>query len=386
MLDHLETTPGALPLLQFAAAKLWESRDKARKLLTHQAYAGMGGVAGALASHADRVIEGLGQQKAGLARSLLLRLVTPERTRAIVPMAELRELSREVGEVQNLVDQMVDARLLVVQTLEGGKGSTVEIVHESLVQGWPMLRRWLDENQDDAALVDQLRLASRQWAQKNRDAGMLWRGDTADEAKKFRKRYKGPLSDVERGFLDAVVAHEQAAIRRKRAGVIFGFIFLSALVVGAMVVAVYFQRLHGQAQKAEKSATEAQGVAEQRLAETQAKEKERQIADAERIKALEAKSVVDVKLNKSEENLVETNKQLAIALEEAQKDRDDARGAKTRAEQGEQRAEKAQAEAEVAKEDAIKAKKEAERLYKAEAERAARMEKQLGTKIVPTLK
>src|SRR5262249_7062594 len=163
MLDHLETTPGALPLLQFAAAKLWESRDKARKLLTNAAYANMGGVAGALSSHADRVIADIGIHKQALVRPILLRLVTPERTRAIVPMAELRELSREVGEVQRLVDQMVDARLLVVQTLEGGKGSTVEIVHESLVQGWPTLRRWLDENQDDAALVDQLRVAARQW-------------------------------------------------------------------------------------------------------------------------------------------------------------------------------------------------------------------------------
>ena len=44
---------------------------------------------------------------------------------------------REIGEVQRLIDQMVDARLLVVQTMEGGKGSTVEIVHESLINNWP---------------------------------------------------------------------------------------------------------------------------------------------------------------------------------------------------------------------------------------------------------
>src|SRR5205823_7027339 len=82
MLDHLETTPGALPLLQFAAAKLWENRDTSRKLLTHQSYAAMGGVAGALASHADRVVQDLGPQNTGLLRAILIRLVTPERTRA----------------------------------------------------------------------------------------------------------------------------------------------------------------------------------------------------------------------------------------------------------------------------------------------------------------
>src|SRR5262249_62033186 len=94
--------------LQFAPAKLWDSRDRARKLLTHASYTAMGGVAGALASHADRVISDIGPQAHGLARSLLLRLVTPERTRAIVPLSELREMSREFGAVQRLVDQMVD--------------------------------------------------------------------------------------------------------------------------------------------------------------------------------------------------------------------------------------------------------------------------------------
>src|SRR5262249_47396969 len=161
-----------------------------------------------LASHADRVVSDIGAQRAPLVRALLLRLVTAERTRAIVPIAELRELSREVGEIQRLIDHMVDARLLVVQVLEGGKGSTVEIVHESLVQGWPTLRRWLDENQDDAALVDQVRVAARQWQQRGYNHDLLWRGDSAAEAKRFRMRYKGPLADVERAFIDAVVGLE----------------------------------------------------------------------------------------------------------------------------------------------------------------------------------
>src|SRR5262249_57140651 len=38
MLDALSATPGALPLLQFAAAKLWEERDRERKLITASSY------------------------------------------------------------------------------------------------------------------------------------------------------------------------------------------------------------------------------------------------------------------------------------------------------------------------------------------------------------
>ena len=111
--------------------RVWETRDAGRRMLTYASYQQMGGVTGALASHADNVVQELGQTKQALVRAVLLRLVTPDRTRAIVPLDELRELSREHGEVQRLVDQMVDARLLVVQTMEGGKGSTVEIRTDS---------------------------------------------------------------------------------------------------------------------------------------------------------------------------------------------------------------------------------------------------------------
>jgi hypothetical protein len=393
MLDHLETTPGALPLLQFAAAKLWESRDKGRRELTQAAYNAMGGVTGALASHADSVVQDLGPAQHALARAVLMRLVTPERTRAIVPLDELRELSREQGAVQRLVDQMVDARLLVVQTLEGGKGSTVEIVHESLIQRWPSLRRWLDEGQDDAQLVDQLRTAARQWHAKGRSADLLWRGETADEAKKFLKRYKGPLSDVERSFLDQVVSYGQAAARRRRVAVIVGFVGLGGLVIAAMVALVIIQASRSEASKQRDSAVSANAAekeaskkalaareaaesaqqvaeaarqqAEANLSAAQEKERERLAAETEKQQVEQAKQVVDTKLGKSEIDL-------RRALEQARAN--------------EKRAERAQVDAEAAKDEALTAKAVAESLLKQEKERVRRMQSQIGSPIVDDLK
>ncbi len=393
MLNHLETTPGALPLLQFVASKLWEQRDKARKMLTRQSYEAMGGVAGALASHADRVIQDLGAQKTPLIRALLMRLVTPERTRAIVPISELRELSREVGEVQRLIDEMVTARLLVVQTLEGGKGSTVEIVHESLVQGWPTLRRWLDENQDDAQLVDQLRTAARQWHAKARDPGLLWRGDTADEAKKFRKRYKGPLSDVERAFLEEVVSYEMATIRRRRVAVIGGFIGLGAIVVVAMIGLVVVQKSRNAAkqnlvlaQQAQVESDEQAKVAQQRLEQVQKEERQRQIAEdakksaeASLVKTEEAKKDTEVKLDKSEENVAEKNKELEKQIREVR------RQVKI-AEDALRRVSEANDELQVANTKEEVARKDAERLAKEMQEKADRLQAQIGSKAIDTLK
>ena len=388
MLDHLETTPGALPLLQFAATKLWDARDKSRKMLTNASYAAMGGVAGALASHADRVISEIGAAKAPLVRAILLRLVTPDRTRAIVPMVELRELSREVGEVQQLVNQMVDARLLVVQTIEGGKGSTVEIVHESLVQGWPMLRRWLDENQDDAAFVDQLRTAARQWHTKGRSVDLLWRGETADEAKKFKARYKGSLSDAERAFLAEVVEYDVAVKRRKRTAIIGGFIGLGVLVIAAMVALVVIQKSRSEATKQAQIAKVNEQAAKDQLEETKREEAKRVAAESAQ-KQIEAqkkqveveKKQVDTKLVAADADLAVKNAELLESLDKEKASAATAIAAERLAEESAVKAAKAQKEAEAAKLVAEQAQKEAQAAYAKEHDRAERMQKQVGKTI-----
>jgi len=394
MLNHLETTPGALPLLQFAASKLWDQRDKARKILTRQSYEAMGGVAGALASHADRVVQELGPAKTGLIRAILLRLVTPERTRAIVPIAELRELSREVGEVQRLIDEMVNARLLVVQTLEGGKGSTAEIVHESLVQNWPMLRRWLDENQDDAQLIDQLRIAARQWHQKGRDPGLLWRGETADEAKKFRKRYKGTLSDVERAFLEEVVSYEQASIRRRRVAIIGGFIGLSAIVVVAMIGLVVVQKSRNDAKKnlatavvAQAEAEEAKSIAEQRTKDLEEKERQRLVAEAAKARADADLAAKEEVVSKQEVVIDEAKEDIKIKNAQLEKQVRELRRQKTQLAEAVAEVKAANVLAEEQRKEAVAETVRANALTKAAQDKAERLEKSMGgNKPVTTLK
>jgi hypothetical protein len=393
MLDHLETTPGALPLLQFAASKLWETRDAGRRMLTEASYQAMGGVAGALASHADNVIQELGPSKQTLMRAVLLRLVTPERTRAIVPMDELTELSREQGAVQYLVNQMVDARLLVVQNLDGGKGSKVESVHEALITNWPALRRWLDETQEDAVLVDQLRTAARQWNSKGRSPDLLWRGDTAEEAKKFRIRYKGTLSDVETAFLDEIILYEKAVARRKRTAVVGGFVGLGALVVASMIALVVIQKSRGEARDAaklaiikEREAVSLRQSAEDNLEAMKRKELERQqaeaekaAAEAEKARAEAAKAVATTQLNTAQEDLARKNAELELALQESKLAEARAKSAKAAAEISEGEA--------VAAKNAVSAEKaKFEALFKQEAERVKRLQQQIGSPIVDDLK
>jgi predicted RNase H-like nuclease (RuvC/YqgF family) len=334
------------------------------------------------------VMAELSPQAQTLGRALFLRLVTPEHTRAIVAMDELRELSRDTGEIQRLLEQLVAARLLLVQSTGGDQGasSTVEIVHESLIHSWPTLRRWLDETQDDAALLDQLRTAARQWQAKNRDPGLLWRGDTADEARRWYRRYHGPLSDVQKAYLDAVFAQALSAQRRRRQAVIAGFAAMGVLITAA-VVALFIIRGAKQAadrnaiaaQQSAVLATTAQKEAEERLAEVQRKEAERLAAETRARKSSDA-------LDLTAEELRKTNEELLLALDEANASRERAKKAKETAEENAEQALAAQKEAEAARQDAVKAKDKVEQLLAREKARAKKLEEQLGSPIVDTLK
>ena len=331
MLDHLEHTPGALPLLQFAASQLWETRDRDRRLLTAESYRRIGGTAGALASHADAVLAECSTREQALVRSLFLRLVTPERTRAIAPMSELYALSTDSAEVHRVIDRLVRSRLLVTQTTASENGGTsaggsVELVHESLIQSWPLLRRWLDENQDDAGFLEQLRNAAKQWQAKGFPSGLLWSGEAMEEAKLWHSRYRGELPELQRAYLNAVFSLSVRVTRRKRLAVSSAIAFLSLLVIAAAVALVMIR-------DAQKEATAQARLAKSQLSLTQAAEvtanAERKKADAERKKAVEAS-----------QKLGTQNAELVAAIDTANHARLESDAARGEAEEARKRAEK----------------------------------------------
>ncbi|MFH1177509.1 MAG: hypothetical protein V1750_08890 [Acidobacteriota bacterium] len=89
MLQAVEGERGALPLLAFAAASLWDRRDREHGLLTRAAHEAIGGVAGALAQHAEGTLARVGTDKLPLVRELFRNLVTAQGTRAVRDVDEL---------------------------------------------------------------------------------------------------------------------------------------------------------------------------------------------------------------------------------------------------------------------------------------------------------
>ncbi len=251
MIEAVSSEPACLPLLQFAARRLWEARDAEAKLLTHEAYQQMGGVEGALAGHADSLLEELQPHEQSLAREILLQLITPERT-------------RQIGTVDHLLDgrdgaEEVLERLRAARLVSVHKGSrtaaTVELAHESLIDRWHTLSRWIDDNREELALVAEVQQAAEMWDRRGRREQELWQGDALLETKLNLSRLSAKLSPLQRDFIDAAWGRERRRVRNKRLAV-------AVAVVGLAVIAVVLgvQKREAQQQRAAAESREKEAV------------------------------------------------------------------------------------------------------------------------------
>ncbi|AUX42651.1 ATPase AAA [Sorangium cellulosum] len=364
ILDALETTRGALPLLQFTAARLWEMRDRGRRLLTRASYEALGGVAGALASHADTLLAGMSERQARLSRAVLERLVTPERTRAVASLGELCELPGDPGEIERVVGLLADGRLLAIEKGSDRAGSTVELVHESLIERWPTLKRWLDESQEDAVFLDRLRAAARLWDASGRAADTLWRGKVAEEARGFRERHRGALPERERLFLEEVLRladHTQRRRRRLVSGVIAA---LSILVGAAGAGIVKLTRQNGVITEQLDAIRRTEDTLKTALASEEAQrsaaERARQESEAERRRAEQMQREAEQARDRAEAEAARAR----AAAGEARAARDTAQRSEAEAREAEGKATEEERKAREAAEAALRSKREQEQLIR----------------------
>jgi WD40 repeat protein len=233
MVESVEGARGALPLLAFAVARLWEKRDRERKLLTRAAYEEIGGVAGALAQHAEAAMDGIGPERQGIVREIFRNLVTAEGTRAVMDCEELLSVFPERKGAEEVLRQLVEERLLTTYEVEGQEGEPshhrVEVVHESLLKAWPRLVRWQAQDEEGAVLRDQLKQAAHLWEEKGRSPDVLWSGTAYREFELWRERYAGKLTALEEQYAQAMVERARRRRRLRRAAVAAAFVVLAGV-------------------------------------------------------------------------------------------------------------------------------------------------------------
>jgi WD40 repeat protein len=245
--------PGALPLLSFTAAELWKRRNRHFHQLSRRAYHAIGGVGGALADHAEAVRARLIPDEQRLLREAFRHLVTAEGTRAVLTRSELAQLLGGGGHAETVIEQLVGGRLLVATDGERGE-QRVEVIHESLLAAWPRLAEWRHEDAEGAWLRDQLRAAARQWEERGRPRGLLWRDELLAEYRLWRARLPGALTAAEEAFAAAALADAVRGRRTRRMLVIGAFAVLAAGMAVLWLSSVEARRARAHAEVEQRAA------------------------------------------------------------------------------------------------------------------------------------
>jgi WD40 repeat protein len=244
MVAEVEGERGALPLLAFAASRLWDHRNREDGFLTREAYEHIGGVGGALAQHAEATLEAIGREREPLVRELFRNLVTSQGTRAARDRQDLvsvfgEEERQPAGEI---LDALIDARLLTSYETVSDNGDEevahhrIEIIHESLLSNWPRLVRWQSQDQEGALLRDQLRQAAQMWRERGHPEDLLWTGTSFKEYELWRERYAGGLSEAEKEFAVAMKSKAERRRRQKRIALATAF----GLLLAVLAVIAFF--------------------------------------------------------------------------------------------------------------------------------------------------
>jgi DNA-binding winged helix-turn-helix (wHTH) protein/WD40 repeat protein len=270
MVAEVERERGALPLIAFAASRMWELRDTERRLLTREAYEQIGGVGGALAQHAEATLEAIGPDRRPIVRELFRNLVTAQGTRAVRDVDELVSVFGEGSraEARFVLRALTDARLLTSFEGEAGEGGAggprhrVEVVHESLLRAWPRLVRWQAQDAEGALLRDQLRQAAHLWEDKGRPDDLLWAGASYREYAVWRERYPGALSELEEAFARSMTELADRRRRRRRAAATAAIVVLLAV---AAALTMLWRRSVQETRRAE--AAKLLALAQARLAD-----------------------------------------------------------------------------------------------------------------------
>ncbi len=137
----------SLPLLEYSLTVLWEQRQLNR--LTLADYTRSGGVQGTLQQSADMAYAALSGAEQAVAQWIFLGLTQlgegTEDTRKLAFKSELVTGQYSEAEVDWVLDKLVTARLVVVDSLDsrGDKSdlvTVVDVAHEALIRHWGRLR------------------------------------------------------------------------------------------------------------------------------------------------------------------------------------------------------------------------------------------------------
>jgi energy-coupling factor transporter ATP-binding protein EcfA2 len=238
-----------LPILQLCLSRLWENRETKTipETIPEHVYRELGGLTGALASHAKSVMEqihaeaeklpflarsilkshlGLGMIGLGILGRLFLGNSNddPEQSlsegidrvyRAVILQfvevgdkgedARRRVRTSDLNPLEKwLAQQLRKGRLLVVSSDAASGEDMMELAHDSLLTKWTPLSNLIEARRDHLRLRSQLQREAAYWNMRGRPARYRWSDERALEVAGMMREMSHHLSDVEQLFLGPV--------------------------------------------------------------------------------------------------------------------------------------------------------------------------------------
>jgi tetratricopeptide (TPR) repeat protein len=228
--DAAIKNPGALPLLEFTLEELYKQRT-AEGVLTFDAYRKLGGVEGALAQRAEEVYRGLepAVQKAMDLELHFLISIEVDDGEKVTRKYALHDIVTATPETKAFVEAFVQARLFTTDLATDGS-PIVYISHEALLQHWPRLKDWIEENRELIRIRSRVNTAATEWLSEDRSKDLLYTAKKqVSDAELLRKNKNIELTESEQAFVNSSLARSRRMWWFKRA--------IAALLVILTVVA-----------------------------------------------------------------------------------------------------------------------------------------------------
>jgi hypothetical protein len=210
----------SLPLLSFVLDELYRRDVEAGggNVLTYRSYRELGGLEGAIARHADQLVEELEPQLLAALPTLLLSLVEVDEVKSTATARTVRRAALVDAAQRELADRLVAARLAVAD--DTGAGETLRLAHEALLGHWPRLAALIEEHRDFLLVRRRLQAEAANWQRHDRHGDFLLPpGRRLAEAEEALALRRNDLDQEIVAYAEASVAAEQerqAAIQRAK--------------------------------------------------------------------------------------------------------------------------------------------------------------------------
>ncbi len=230
--EEASRSPEALPLLEFCLDELYKLRTESH-LVTWEAYETLGGLDGAITRRAEDVFTALSAPAQQAFPHVLASLVTMNDVTATSRPARRNDIGLD-PHAQEVIRAYTQANLFVTDVNQGGE-PVVAVAHEALINCWPRVQDWVQENKDFLRLNARIAQAAHLWRESGQEDGsLLPEGKPLAEAVDALRQRPRQLDEIE--FVQRSITHARRR-KRRRAGLAASVaILVFSVMLGAVLL------------------------------------------------------------------------------------------------------------------------------------------------------